>query len=78
VLGEKSTRLEGIEVSSSVNTTNLIRGGVVKPRVGKSYEVLGLNHYTTSGEIGVSNISPSNSRLGGEKSTGKLPKFKIL
>jgi hypothetical protein len=26
----------------------------------------------------VSKISPSNPRLGGEKSTGKLPKFKFL
>jgi hypothetical protein len=46
--------------------------------VGKSSKVLGLNHFTTSGETGVSNISPSKPRLGGEKSTGKLPKFKFL
>jgi hypothetical protein len=51
---------------------------VVKTGVGKSSEVLGLNHYTNLGEKGVSNIYPSNSRLGGEKSTGKLPKFKFL
>jgi hypothetical protein len=46
--------------------------------VGKYSEVLGLNHCTISGETGVSNISTCKPRLGGEKSTGKLPKFKIL
>jgi hypothetical protein len=51
---------------------------VVKPRVGKSSEVLGLNHGTTSGETRVSKISPSKPRPGGEKSSGILPKFKFL
>jgi hypothetical protein len=63
VLGENSTGLEGTVVSPYVNTTTLIGGGVVKPRVGKYSEVLGLNHYTNSRETGVSNISPSNLRL---------------
>jgi hypothetical protein len=45
--------------------------------VGKYSEVLGLNHGTTSGERGVTRISPSNPRPGGENSTGTLPKFKI-
>jgi hypothetical protein len=50
---------------------------VVKPRVGKSSEVLGLNHGTTLGERGVTRISPSNPRPGGENSTGTLPKLKV-
>jgi hypothetical protein len=50
---------------------------VVKPRVGKYSEVLGLNHGTTSRERGVTRISPSNPRPGGENSTGTLPKFKV-
>jgi hypothetical protein len=54
-----------------------IIGGVVKPVVEKYFEVLGLNHGTTPGERGVTRISPSNPRLGGESSTGTLPKFKF-
>jgi hypothetical protein len=50
---------------------------VVKPVVGKSSEALGLNHGTILGERGVTMVSPSNTRPGGEKSTGKLPKFKV-
>jgi hypothetical protein len=50
---------------------------VVKPRVGKYSKVLGLNHGATSGEMEVTKISPSNPRLGGDKSTGTLPNFKL-
>jgi hypothetical protein len=77
VLGEKVTGLEGAEVWISVNATTLTGGGVVKPGVGKYSEVLGLNHGTTSGEIGVTRLSPSNPRPGGEKSAGTLPNFKL-
>jgi hypothetical protein len=45
--------------------------------VGKSYEVWGLNQGTTSGERGVTRISPSKYRPGGENSTGTLPNFKL-
>jgi hypothetical protein len=45
---------------------------VVKLGVVKYFEVLGLNHGTTSREIGVTKVSPSNPRPGGEKSTGTL------
>ena len=55
----------------------IIGGGVVKPGVGKSSEALGLNHGMTSGDIGVTMVSPSNPRPGGENSTGTLPKFKV-
>jgi hypothetical protein len=55
----------------------VIGGGVVKPGVGKYSEALGLNHGTISGERGVTRISPSNPRPGGENSTGTLPKFKV-
>jgi hypothetical protein len=37
----------------------LIGGGVGKPKVGKSFKLLGLNHFTISREMGVSKISPS-------------------
>jgi hypothetical protein len=57
--------------------TTVIGGGVVNPRVGNSSEVLGLNHDTTSGERGVTWISPSKSRPGGENSIGTLPNFKL-
>jgi hypothetical protein len=55
----------------------VIGGGVVKPRVGKYSEALGLNHGIISGERGVTMVSPSNPRPGGENSTGTLPKFKV-
>jgi hypothetical protein len=74
---EKATRLEGIEVSLYVKETNLTGGGVVKLGVGKSSEVLCLNHGTTLGEIGVTKVSPSNLRPGGEKSTRTLSNFKL-
>jgi hypothetical protein len=50
---------------------------VVKPGVRKYSEVLGLNHGTNSGEIGVKRLSPSNPRLGEDKSAGTLPNFKL-
>jgi len=61
-----------------LDTINLVGGGVVKTKVGNYSKLLGLNHFTISGEIGVSKLSPSKKRLGGEKSIGKLQKFKLL
>ena len=78
MLGENAIGLEGTNFFPFVNETTLIGGGVVNPGVGKYSEVLGLNHCTISGEIGVSKIFTCKPSLGGEKSTGKLPKFKIL
>jgi hypothetical protein len=46
--------------------------------VGKYSKLLDLNHFTISRETGVSKISPSKRRIGGDKSTGKIPKFKLL
>jgi hypothetical protein len=67
--------LGGIEASP---TTTLIGEGIVKPGVGKYPKVLGLSQGTTSGEMGVSKLSPSKPRPGEEKTTGKIPKFKAL
>jgi hypothetical protein len=52
------------------------RGRVVKIGVGKFSAVLGLCQGTASGEMGVTRISPSNPRPGGETSIGTLPKFR--
>jgi hypothetical protein len=60
-----------------VKSITLTRGGVLKLGVEKSSKALGLNHSTISGERGVTRISPSNPRPGGEKSKGTLPKFKV-
>jgi hypothetical protein len=49
---------------------------VVKLGVGKYSMVLGLCQGTALGERGVTRISPSNPRLGGENSTGTLPKLR--
>jgi hypothetical protein len=73
---EKATGLEGAEASLHAVAT-VIGGGVVNLGVGKYPEVLGLNHGTTSGDRGVTRISPSNPRPGGENSTRTLPKFKV-
>jgi hypothetical protein len=54
----------------------ITRGGVVKIGVGKYSTVLGLCQSTTSKERGVTRVSPSNLRLGGENSTGTLLKFR--
>ena len=66
---EKATGLEGAKVSLYVVATTVIGGGVVKPGVGKSSEIWGLDQGTTSGERGVTRISPSKSIQGGENST---------
>jgi hypothetical protein len=44
--------------------------------VGKSSVVPGLRQGTASEERGVTRISPSNPRPGGENSAGTLPKFR--
>jgi hypothetical protein len=75
VFEKKVAEMIGTEVSAA---TTLIGGGVVNPGVGKSPKVLGLSHGTTSGETGVSNLSPSKTRPGEEKSARKLLKFKVL
>jgi hypothetical protein len=78
MFGNKVTGLEGTEVTLSAEAATVIGGGVVKIGVGKYSEVLGLGQGTTSGDKGVTRISPSNPRPGGENSTGTLPKFKVL
>jgi hypothetical protein len=50
--------------------------GVVKIGVGKYSAVPGLCQGTASEERGVTRISPSNPRPGGENSTGTLSKFR--
>jgi hypothetical protein len=50
--------------------------GVEKLGVGKSSAVLGLRQGTASEERGVTRVSPSNPRPGGENSAGTLPKFR--
>jgi len=74
---EKVIELDGAEFYLSVEAATMIGGGLVKPGVGKSSEVLRLNHGTTSVEKGVKKLSPSNPRPKGENSTGTLPKFKV-
>jgi hypothetical protein len=49
---------KGKEISRSLDMTTLI-GGVGKPKVGKYYKLLGLNHFTISREKGFSKLPPS-------------------
>jgi hypothetical protein len=72
---EKANGLESADASPSAEVATVTRG-VVKLGVGKSFVVLGPRQGTASGKGGVTRISPSNPRLGGENSTGTLPKFR--
>jgi hypothetical protein len=75
--GGKDIGLGGTQVSLAMVATTVIGGRVVKPGVGKFSKALGQNHDTISRESGVTRISPSNPRPGGENSTITLPKFKV-
>jgi hypothetical protein len=68
---EKAKGLELADASLCAVAATVTRGGVVK-----SSAVQGLRQGTTSGERGVTRISPSNPRPRGENSAGTLPKFK--
>jgi hypothetical protein len=64
---EKASELKLADVSLRAEVTTVTRGGAVNPGVGKSSVVLGLCQGTTSGEMGVTRISPSNPRPGGKR-----------
>jgi hypothetical protein len=68
---EKAKGLELADASLCAVAATVTRGGVVKSSV-----VQGLRQGTASGERGVTRISPSNLRPGGENSAGTLPKFR--
>jgi hypothetical protein len=72
---EKANGLESANASLCAKVATVTRG-VVKLGVGKSSVVLGLRLGTASGERGVTRISPSNPKPGGENSAGTLPKFR--
>ena len=73
---EKADGLKSADASLCAEVATITRGGVVKIGVGKSSMVLGLCQGTTLEERGVTRISPSNPRPGGENSIGTLPKFR--
>jgi hypothetical protein len=72
---ERASGLESADASPCAEKAIVTRG-VVKLGVGKTSVVLGLCQGTTSEERGVTRISPSNPRPGGEISAGTLPKFR--
>ena len=73
---EKASGLKLMDASLCAEAATITRGGAVKIGVGKSSMVLGLCQGTTSEERGVTRISPSNPKPGGEISAGTLPKFR--
>ena len=73
---EKANGLKSADAPLCAGVVTVTRGGVVKTEMGHSSGVLGLCQSTTSEEKGVTIISPSNPRPGGENSAGTLPKFK--
>jgi len=73
---EKANELKSAGAPLCTGVVIVTRGGVVKIGVGKYSVVLGLRQGTTSDERGVTRISPSNPRTGGENSAGTLPKFR--
>jgi hypothetical protein len=68
---EKANGLESTDASLCAEEEIVTRGGV-----GKSSVVSGPHQGIASGERGVTRISPSNPRPGGENSAGTLPKFR--
>ena len=73
---EKANGLESADASLCAEVAIVTRGGVAKLGVGKFAVVLGPRQGTTSGERGVTRISPSNPRPGGENLAGTLLKFR--
>jgi hypothetical protein len=73
---DKGNKLKPVDASVCAEATTVTRGGVVNLGVGKSSMVLGIHHGTPLGERGVTRISPSNPRPGGENSIGTVPKFR--
>jgi hypothetical protein len=68
---EKANGLKSVGAPLCVGVVTVTRGGV-----GKSSAVLGLRQNTASEERGVTRVSPSNPKPGGENSAGTLPKFR--
>jgi hypothetical protein len=73
---EKANRLKSVDAPLCAGVVTVTRGGVVKIGVGKSSAVLGLCQSAASDERGVTRVSPSNARPGGENSAGTLPKLR--
>jgi len=73
---EKASELKSSGALLCTRVVTVTRGGAVKIGVGKFSAVLGLRQGTASEERGVTRISPSSPRPGGEKSAGTLPKFR--
>jgi len=73
-VGKKSGFKEKANELKSVGV--FLCAGVVKIGVGKSSVVLDLRQGTPSEERGVTRVSPSNPRLGGENSAGTLLKLR--
>jgi hypothetical protein len=73
---EKASELKSVGAPLCTGVVMVARGGAVNIGVGKFSAVLGLRQGTTSKERGVTRISPSSPRPGGENSAGTLPKFR--
>ena len=73
---EKANGLKSVYSPLCAGVVTVARGGVVKIGVGKASAVLGLCQSIASEERGVTRVSPSNPRPGGENSAGTLPKFR--
>jgi hypothetical protein len=76
VFKEKDNELKSVGAPLCTRIVTVTRGGAVHIGVGKSSIVWGLRQGTTVGERGVTRISPSNPRPGGENSVGTLLKFR--
>ena len=73
---EEANGIKLADASLHAVVATITRGGVVNIGVGKSSAVLGLCQSIASEERGVTRVSPSNPRPGGENSTGTLSKFR--
>jgi hypothetical protein len=73
---EKANELKSACAPLCIGVVMVTRGEAVNIGVGNSSVFLGLRQVTASKERGVTRISPSDPRLGGENSAGTLPKFR--
>jgi hypothetical protein len=73
---EKANGFKLIDAPLCAGVVTVTRGRVAKTGVGKTSAVLGLHKSTASEERGVTRVSPSNPRPGGENLTRTLLKFR--
>jgi hypothetical protein len=77
-LEEDGTRCKGDDFSSSLAVEILTRGGVARPKVGKSSRLSNMYLFSMLGETRISKFSSLNSYSNEDYSRGKFLKSRLL